>query len=105
MIVAVVVDQLDFANTDLLVDARAVLRGGLRRSHWATNGCALLMLLQRSCCRRPRKDQDKPRISQRLSIGSRPPRAAATSSGRVPAARYRRHGSRPQRCAEKTCIR
>jgi len=45
--VAGLVDQLDFANTDLLVDARAVLRGGLRGSYGATNGSALLMPLRR----------------------------------------------------------
>jgi hypothetical protein len=50
------VDQLDFANTDLLVDARAVLGGGLRGSHWATNGSALLMLLRRAWLAQARKE-------------------------------------------------
>src|SRR6516164_1713628 len=68
VIVAALVDQLDFTNTDLLDDARAVLRGGLRGSRWATNGSALLMPLQRPCCCRVTKDQDKPRISQRPSV-------------------------------------
>ena len=45
VIVAGLVDQLDFANTDLLVDARAVLLDGRRGSHRATNGSALL-----GCC-------------------------------------------------------
>src|ERR1700733_8925121 len=39
---AVFVDELDLANADLLVDARTLLGGGLRRSHWATNGAYLL---------------------------------------------------------------
>src|SRR5260370_8371987 len=71
-VLAVLVDQLDFTNSDLLVDARAVLWGGLRGSHGATNGSALLLSLQQSCCCRPKKDRDNPRISQRLSMGRRP---------------------------------
>jgi hypothetical protein len=35
---------LDLADADLLVDARPLLGGGLRRSDWTTNGCSLL------CC-------------------------------------------------------
>src|SRR5262245_42288855 len=54
-VVAAVIDQLDFANSDLLVDARAVLWGGLRGSYGATNGSALLVSLQQSCCCRLRK--------------------------------------------------
>src|SRR5437879_2351113 len=65
MIVAGLVDQLDFANTDLLINARAVFLDGLRGSHWATNGCVLLTLLQRPCYRRLAKNQDKPLTSQR----------------------------------------
>jgi hypothetical protein len=38
--------QLDFADADLLVDARAVLWSGLRLSNRATNGFALLSLLR-----------------------------------------------------------
>src|SRR5262249_26132021 len=57
-VVAALVDQLDFTNSDLLVDARAVLWGGLRGSYWATNGSALLVSLQQSCCFRPKKDRD-----------------------------------------------
>src|SRR5258708_3626745 len=89
VIVAGLVDQLDFTNTDLLVDARAVLRGGLRGSHWATNGSALLMPLQRPCYRRVTKDQDKPRISQRPSVrfAAEPPRSPQPA-GRVSSAPY-----------------
>jgi hypothetical protein len=39
---AVFVDELDLANADLLVDARALLGGGLRVSDRATNGSCLL---------------------------------------------------------------
>jgi len=39
---------LNFADADLLVDARAFLRGGLRGSDWTTNGLALLC-----CCNEP----------------------------------------------------
>jgi hypothetical protein len=86
--VAGLIDQLDFANTDLLIDARAVLSGGLRGSHWATNGSALLMLLQRACGGRPSKDQDKPAISQRqiglisLPRARRPPAGSARQPSR-----------------------
>jgi len=38
---------LDLADADLLVDARPLLGGGLRRSDRATNGCYLLVLLLR----------------------------------------------------------
>jgi 2-hydroxychromene-2-carboxylate isomerase len=41
---AIFVDELDLADADLLVDARPLLGGGLRRSDWTTNGCSLL------CC-------------------------------------------------------
>jgi len=41
----VFVYELDLANADLLVDARPLLGGGLRRSDRATNGCDLLVLL------------------------------------------------------------
>jgi hypothetical protein len=41
----VFVDELDLADADLLVDARPLLGGGLRRSDRATNGCDLLVLL------------------------------------------------------------
>src|SRR5215471_15103810 len=41
---AVFVDELNLADADLLVDARPLLGGGLRRSDWTTNGCSLL------CC-------------------------------------------------------
>src|SRR5260370_14070839 len=71
-VLAVLVDQLDFTNSDLLVDARAVLWGGLRGSHGAPNGSALLLSLQQSCCCRPKKDRANPRISERLSLGRRP---------------------------------
>jgi hypothetical protein len=47
MIVASLVNQLDFTNADLLVDARPILGSGLRGSNWATNGSALLLLLRR----------------------------------------------------------
>src|SRR5262249_26609561 len=106
-IVAGLVDQLDFANTDLLVDARAVLRGGLRGSYWATNGSALLMSLQRSCGRRMTKDQDKLCISQRLSVrfAAEPSRSPACARARARATRYRRRGLRPRRSPERTCIR
>jgi hypothetical protein len=39
---AILVDELDLADADLLVDARPLLGGGLRRSDWATNGSSLL---------------------------------------------------------------
>src|SRR5215475_5493845 len=106
-VVAGLVDQLDFANTDLLVDARAVLRGGLRGSYWATNGSALLMSLQRSCGRRMTKDQDKPCISQRLSVrfAAEPSSSLPFARARAPARRYRRRGLRPRRSRERTCIR
>src|SRR5579863_3088923 len=39
---AVFIDELDLANADLLVDARTLLGGGLRRSDGATNGPCLL---------------------------------------------------------------
>src|SRR5690606_25697475 len=48
VIVPGLIDQLDFAGADLLIDARAVLGGGLRGSHRSANGFALLMLLQRT---------------------------------------------------------
>src|SRR6266550_264286 len=82
-ILAGLVDQLDFADTDLLVDARAVLRGGLRGFHWATNGSALLMPLQRPCYRRVTKDQDNPRISQRPSVrfAAEPTRSPLSARG------------------------
>jgi hypothetical protein len=48
MIVAGLIDQLDFAGADLFIDARAVLGGGLRGSHRSANGFALLVLLQQA---------------------------------------------------------
>jgi hypothetical protein len=39
---AIFVDELDLADADLLVDARTLLGGGLRRSDRATNGFYLL---------------------------------------------------------------
>jgi hypothetical protein len=41
----VFIDELDLADADLLVDARPLLGGGLRRSNRATNGGDLLVLL------------------------------------------------------------
>jgi len=64
-VVAGLIDQLDFWNTDLLVDARAVLLNGWRGSYRATNGSALLKLLQRARCCGPMKNQFKPPTSQR----------------------------------------
>ena len=46
MIVAGLVDQLNFARSDLVIDARALLLDGLRGSHRSANGFALLMLLR-----------------------------------------------------------
>jgi hypothetical protein len=75
LVAAVFVDQMDFADANLLIDARAVLAGGLLGSHRATNGSKLLC-----CCddpvndRRPilcrsrtgsLEDWDKPARSQR----------------------------------------
>src|SRR3954471_3370282 len=45
---AVSVDQMDFADANLLVDPWAVLAGGFWCSHRATNGSRLLLLLRRS---------------------------------------------------------
>src|SRR5258708_2515443 len=59
MIMAGLVDQLDFANSDLLVDARAVLRGGLRGAHWTTNGSTLLILLRRPATAGPQRISTK----------------------------------------------
>jgi hypothetical protein len=65
----VFIDELDLADADLLVDARPLLSGGLRRSDRATNGCDLLvLLLHRRSVPRP----DTGRVPQRrtLKIGS-----------------------------------
>src|SRR3954453_22860470 len=45
---AVSIDQMDFADANLLIDPWAVLAGGLWCSHRATNGSRLLLLLRRS---------------------------------------------------------
>src|SRR5436190_22010710 len=66
MIVAGLIDQLYLWNANLLVNARALLRGGLHGSHGTTNGYALLLLLRLACRGRPAKDQYKLSISQRL---------------------------------------
>jgi len=66
---AIFVDELDLADADLLVDARPLLGGGLRRSDRATNGYDLLvLLLHRRSVPRP----DTGRVPQRrtLKIGS-----------------------------------
>jgi hypothetical protein len=65
----VFVDELDLADADLLVDARPLLGGGLRRSDRATNGCDLLVLLlhRRSA---PRPDQRSRAEWRTLKIGS-----------------------------------
>ena len=44
MVVTGLVDQLDFSDSDLLVDTRTVFLDGRRSSHGTTNGLALL------CC-------------------------------------------------------
>ena len=43
-VATIFVDQMDFADADLLVDARTVFAGRLWRSHRAANGSGLL------CC-------------------------------------------------------
>ena len=48
MVVTVWIDQLDLADADLLVDARAVFLDGRRGLHRTTNGYFLLMLFQLS---------------------------------------------------------
>jgi hypothetical protein len=45
MVLSGLVDQLDLADADLIIDARAVLLNGQRSSHRATNGSGLL-----GCC-------------------------------------------------------
>jgi hypothetical protein len=47
---AILIDELDLADADLLVDTRPFLGGGLRRSNRATNGSALLKSLRRAVC-------------------------------------------------------
>src|SRR5262249_268711 len=88
VIVAALVDQLDFTNTDLLVDARAVLRGGLRGSRWATNALLSSCRCNVPACRRVTKDQDKPRISQRASVrfAAEPTRSPPSAAGRASSA-------------------
>jgi hypothetical protein len=65
----VLVDELDLADADLLVDARPLLGGGLRRSDRATNGCYLLVLLlhRRSV---PQPDHGRMPEWRTLKIGS-----------------------------------
>src|SRR5262245_11182056 len=93
------IDQLDFANTDLLVDARAVLRGGLRGSHWATNGSALLMLLQRTCHWQALKRSAQTGHKSTAIGAVRPARV----SRRAVEASCRRRASRPPRLRVRTC--
>jgi hypothetical protein len=50
---AFAVDQLDLGDTNLLVDARAVLGNGRRRSVGSTNGGSLLLLLKQRNCTQP----------------------------------------------------
>jgi len=57
MIVASGIDQLNLADADLLVDARAVLLGGQRGLHRTTNGYFLLILLRRTSAQRARFGQ------------------------------------------------
>ena len=66
MIVAGLIDELNVASADLLVDARAILDSWLRGSDGAANGSALLLLLLRVRHGGRAKDQYKPLISQRL---------------------------------------
>ena len=57
---AVLVDELDLADADLLVDARPLLGGGLRGSDRATNGCLSPLSLRRTVA-----------IAMRAQVGAR----------------------------------
>jgi hypothetical protein len=55
-VASVLIDELDLADADLLVDTRPLLCGGLRHSDRATNGCCLLVLLRHAARPAPPPD-------------------------------------------------
>src|SRR5205823_8648690 len=88
MIVAGLIDQLHFAGSELLINARAVFLDGLRSSHRTTNGSILLCCCDKACgdseTRRIPQNRDKSPASQRqyvpevrLDTNPLPPGAAA----------------------------
>jgi hypothetical protein len=75
---AILVNELDLADADLLVDARTLLGGRLRGSDRATNGSSLLCPLRRAgavAMRTPSRQRKRDAYRQRRRSGVFPPKS------------------------------